>query len=56
VQNTQQSPGLGLSVAPQPGHTNKRWQLSLGMSWLVSVAQVGQVTLARVMIIAHPSF
>jgi len=42
-QNTQQSPGFGRSVAPQPAQVWKNRHASVGMSSDFSTAQCGQV-------------
>jgi hypothetical protein len=43
VQNTQQSPRFGLSVTPQPVHTYKNRQASVGIVSAFAVAQCGQM-------------
>lgn len=42
-QNTQQSPGLGFSSAPQAGQSQKNWQASVGMGVRVAVPHSGHV-------------
>jgi hypothetical protein len=42
-QNTQQSPGFGLSRTPQPLQSYDHWQASVGMDSVAACPQCGQV-------------
>jgi hypothetical protein len=51
LQKTQQSPGFGLSIVPQPAHSKKNTHALIGISSSLAAPQCGQVTTERVMVI-----